>query len=559
MDKRTILAIILSIAVLTVYQMFFMKSPEPKAPVAEQKSIGTAVQPAAVPAVDKGGRPADGTLLPREPAAEEKEVRVETPLYTAIFSNRGAALKSFSLKSYHTSLPKARNYSLPDFFALFRGGEDAPKHPYDGRLIDLVDVAPGMPLPLVTSFPESSIDVPPDAAYQTRADLLDLTKAKESARVSFVLTYPGKVAIEKIYTFHPDRYSFDLDVRVTNHAAVPVNENGRLIWHEFVDPKKDGDDGHIGPVSYVAKTIERQDIAKLSEPKSLGPDVSWSGFENKYFIAAMIPQNPSLTSVSLAQGSNGAVSVSLMGPRNLIPPAQTGSFSYSLYLGPKEYTSLKSLGIGLENAIDFGSWIKWLAMPLLVVLNFLYGYVHNYGVAIIILTTLIKILFWPLGNKSYKSMKELQKLQPKLQALREKYKDDRTKLGQETMALYKAHHVNPLGGCLPMVIQIPVFFGLYSTLMYAIELRHAPFFWWIQDLSAKDPYYITPIIMGATMFIQQKMSPPMGDPMQAKIMLWMPVIFTFLFLNFSSGLVIYWLFNNMLSIGQQYYINKRSS
>jgi YidC/Oxa1 family membrane protein insertase len=198
-------------------------------------------------------------------------------------------------------------------------------------------------------------------------------------------------------------------------------------------------------------------------------------------------------------------------------------------------------------------------MPLLVILKFLYGYVHNYGVAIIVLTALIKLLFWPLGNKSYRSMKEMQKLQPKLVALREKFKDDKARLGQETMALYKAHHVNPFGGCLPMVIQIPVFFGLYKTLLYAIELRQAPFFGWIQDLSAQDPYYITPLIMGATMFLQQKMSPPMGDPMQAKLMLWMPVIFTFLFLNFPAGLVVYWLFNNIFSIGQQYYINTRSS
>ena len=154
-------------------------------------------------------------------------------------------------------------------------------------------------------------------------------------------------------------------------------------------------------------------------------------------------------------------------------------------------------------------------------------------------------------------MKEMQKLQPKINELREKYKNDKTKLSQETMAMYKTHKVNPLGGCLPMIIQIPVFFGLYKALLYAIELRHSPLAWWIKDMSAKDPYYITPIIMGATMFLQQKMTPQMGDPMQAKIMLWMPVIFTFLFLNFPSGLVIYWLFNNIISIGQQHYINKR--
>jgi YidC/Oxa1 family membrane protein insertase len=158
---------------------------------------------------------------------------------------------------------------------------------------------------------------------------------------------------------------------------------------------------------------------------------------------------------------------------------------------------------------------------------------------------------------SFKSMKEMQNIQPKINELKEKHKNDQAKLSQETMAMYKTHKVNPFGGCLPILIQIPVFFGLYNTLLYAIELRHSPFFWWIQDLSAKDPYYITPIIMGATQFIQQKMTPTMGDPMQAKLMLLMPVIFTFFFLNFPSGLVIYWLFNNILQIGQQYYMNKK--
>jgi YidC/Oxa1 family membrane protein insertase len=154
-------------------------------------------------------------------------------------------------------------------------------------------------------------------------------------------------------------------------------------------------------------------------------------------------------------------------------------------------------------------------------------------------------------------MKEMQKLQPKIEELKEKYKNDKTKIGQETMAMYRSHKVNPMSGCLPILIQIPVFIGLYNTLLYAIELRHSPFFWWIQDLSAKDPYYITPIIMGATQLIQQKMTPTVGDPMQAKIMMLMPIVFTFIFLNFPAGLVIYWLLNNVLSIGQQYYINKK--
>ena len=337
-----------------------------------------------------------------------------------------------------------------------------------------------------------------------------------------------------------------------------MNQSGGLTWYQYVDPNAPTDSyGHDGPVSYIAKSMDRPEVSKMEADKTLGPDVSWGGFESKYFIAAMIPQNPSLTSFRMTKDTNNLIAVGLKGPKNVIPPGQPGVFNYALYLGPKDYNILKAQNLGLENAIDFGDWLKWLAIPLLITLKFLYGYVGNYGIAIIILTILIKVIFWPLGNKSYKSMKEMQKLQPKMAALREKYKDDKTRLSQESMALYKTHKVNPLGGCLPMVVQIPVFFGLYKALLYAIELRHSPLFWWIQDLSAKDPYYITPIIMGGTMFIQQKMTPTGADPMQAKIMLFMPIIFTFMFLNFPSGLVIYWLFNNIISIGQQVYINKQ--
>jgi YidC/Oxa1 family membrane protein insertase len=200
------------------------------------------------------------------------------------------------------------------------------------------------------------------------------------------------------------------------------------------------------------------------------------------------------------------------------------------------------------------------------VLNFFYSYVGNYGVAIIFLTIIIKILFWPLSHKSYKSMESMKKLQPMMAKIREKHKDDRQKMNQEMMQLYKTYKVNPAGGCLPMLLQIPVFFALYQALMGAVELRHAPFIStlpftdivWLADLSAKDPFYITPIVMGATMFLQQKMTPAPGDPMQAKIMMFLPIIFTFLFLSFPAGLVVYWLVNNVLSIFQQWTIARKS-
>ena len=548
MDKKTVLAIVLSLVVIVVYQIFFMKPPvkQPQQAKEAQQTTGAVdekIKPAPAPAVPaQGVPPAASVVSPKaslvaEKAAEvpEKKITVDTPLYTAVFTNKGGGLASFRLKGYRKAVAK------------------------DSDSIELVKVHEGMPAPLSFTFPGSSLDLPLASAFEASVSALDLAKEPDKRQLIFSQTFPGRLKIEKTYVFHPDRFAFDLEVRAVNLSQEPLSQSAALTWHEYVDPNAETDSyTHEGPVVYVKKDVERPEVKKMEAQATLGPDVAWGGFETKYFIAAMVPQNPSLSSILLEKdGTRNMVSVGMRGAKTVIPPGQAGVFQYTLFLGPKDYSLLKALGVQLEEAIDFGSWMKWLAMPLLLVLKFFNQYIGNYGLSIILLTIIIKIIFWPLGNKSYASMKEMQKLQPKMQALREKYKDDKQRLSQETMAMYKAHKINPLGGCLPMVIQIPVFFGLYKTLLYAIELRHSPFFGWIQDLSDKDPYYLTPIIMGGTTFLQQKMTPMGGDPMQQKIMLWMPVIFTFLFLNFPAGLVIYWLFNNIISIGQQYYINKR--
>jgi YidC/Oxa1 family membrane protein insertase len=242
-------------------------------------------------------------------------------------------------------------------------------------------------------------------------------------------------------------------------------------------------------------------------------------------------------------------------PMAPIAPGATGTVKVPLYAGPQEQEVIGKLAPGFDLVVDYGIFTV-LAAPLFWLLKWLHGLIGNWGWAIIVMTILIKGAFYPLNAAAARSMAKMKILGPKLKALQEQYANDKQQLQIKMMELYKKEKINPLGGCLPILVQIPVFIARYQLLSYAIELRHAPFFWWIQDLSAKDPYYITPIIMGATMLIQQKMSPPMGDPMQQKMMLLMPVVFTFLFLNFPSGLVIYWLINNVLSIGQQYYINK---
>jgi YidC/Oxa1 family membrane protein insertase len=539
MEKRAILAIVLSLIVVVAFQYLFIK-PQPKQPVPAatqaQKDAATAPAPkagqTAQPAAPRTETVEAEVIAPAKDGAAEKYVTVETPLYRAVFSTKGGALKSFKLKNYKKSMEE------------------------NSGPVELVNMNGLSDYPLAVTFPESNIDVPAYTSYEADRESLALSRGS-SGKVTFTVNAPGRLKVYKTFTFYADKYVFDLDVKVHNASQTNLNQKALLAWNEYVDPKAEEDSyGHDGPIYLHKNDITTESPKKIESRKMVGPGVSWGGYESKYFIMSLIPKQPSVTSLVYGKDSRNLVSVAMEGPKNVIPSGQEGLFSYSLYLGPKDYDQLKAQNVGLEDSIDYG-WIKWLALPLLISMKFLYNYVLNYGIVIIILTILIKIIFWPLGNKSYKSMKEMQALQPKITELREKFKNDKQKLNQEIMGLYKKYKVNPMSGCLPMLIQIPVFFGLYKALLYSIELRHAPFFWWIQDLSAKDPYYITPIVMGATMLWQQKLSPQMGDPMQAKIMMLMPIVFTFLFLNFPSGLVIYWLFNNILSIGQQYYVNKR--
>jgi len=302
--------------------------------------------------------------------------------------------------------------------------------------------------------------------------------------------------------------------------------------------------------------------------------VTWAAFEDQYFLAGALPAEPDKTRVKAEALADDGVRFDLLTPPVLLAPNTEKTYRYTLYYGPKDYQLLKTLNNGLVRSIYFG-WLDLVAKPLLMAMLFLYGFIKNYGLTIILLTLVVKIAFWPLTAKSYKSMKQLQKLQPQIMKLREKYKGDREAMNREMMQLYRTFKVNPMGGCLPMVIQIPVFIAFYRLLDYSLELRHAPFWLWIQDLSAPDrlfhfgfkfPYMQEPtgipvltLLMGASMFLSQKMTPMPGDPTQAKIMTFMPLFFTVIFVNFPAGLVLYWLVNNLLSIGQQYFINKRAS
>ena len=325
----------------------------------------------------------------------------------------------------------------------------------------------------------------------------------------------------------------------------------------------------IGPAAYVNGQLQEYKSKEITESaKTIQGTVDWAAYEGTYFMAGILPEPNDGASVTM-QESGEVVEMSVAGKLDSLPAGGELVYKYRLYYGPKKLTDLKEIGANLDKSLNFG-WFDVIAKPTLWLLNFFYGFVHNYGVAIILVTVLFKAAFWPITQKGMKSMKNMQKLQPKMAKIKEKYKGDPAQMNKEVMNMYKTYKVNPLGGCLPMVLQIPVFFALYKVLLQCIELRHAPFMFWITDLSAPDrlwvslhiPYLggipVLTLLMGASMFLQQKMTPTTADPAQAKIMMFLPVVFTFMFINFASGLVLYWFVNNLLSILQQKLINNQA-
>jgi len=533
-NKNVVVALVLMLVVWLGYNFFFPPSQGPISSGApEAQSTTTLESPGAlVPS------PTTASVEPVAPVTPEtatsRELVVETDLYRAVFSSTGAKLKVFELKGYKESADK------------------------DSSVVSMVTAGPER-LGTLRTAGSDGLSLAADAPYviSVSADSLKIS-GKDTAEVVFRTVSASGLVVEKLFVFRADSYDFDCTLRVTNAGAAPVSGNISLsLVHPWDDSQAGSRMEFVGPATLVADELQTDKVDDLAkEPRSYSQDIVWSAFVTKYFMSAVIPLDKAAEKL-LVQRNGEAIENVFSSPHRTLQPGDSFALNYLLYYGPKDLDILKVVDHELARAIDFGFFAP-IARPLLHILKFFYGFIGNYGVAIILLTTIIKALFWPLTQKSYSSMKAMQKLQPEMVKIREKYKNDRERLNRETMELYKTHRVNPLGGCLPMLVQIPVFFALYKVLLDAIELRHAPFVLWLTDLSAKDPYYVTPLIMGATMFLQQKMTPSNLDPTQAKMFMIMPVVFTFLFLNFPSGLVLYWLVNNVLTIGQQYLINRKA-
>ncbi|MCL5023169.1 MAG: membrane protein insertase YidC [Nitrospirae bacterium] len=503
MDKRTLIAVVLALAILLGYQYFFAKqSPQPvRQP--QQTETGKAAEKAeALPSVVP--------ITAAEGQAEAKDIRVETDFYIAVFSSRGGTVKSFVLKKYKDK---------------------------DGSPVSLLagpEAVPALALGEKDDFPLAKIN------FSVKGSDLNL---KDSQKGTFIFEYASqKFSVRRTYTFYADSYKFDLTDEVSGLPDYWL----ALGSHFGIHDTKDSTAPHIGPV--ILQGTDRIDIVakKLDQPKEYKDGIKWVAQEDKYFFASIVPSAGVVEAKAWRAQDSAVIALKL----------KQGVNSYLIYAGPKDYNRLEKLEVGLQHIIDFG-FFSILARPLFWILKFFYSFLGNYGWAIVLLTIIVRIPFVPLLNKSQKSMRKMQQLQPKLTELKEKYKNDPQKLQKETLEMYKKYKVNPVGGCLPMLLQIPVFYALYKVLMIAIELRGAPFMLWITDLSSKDPYYILPIVMGITMVLQQKMTPTSMDPKQNKMMMLMPVVFTFLFLNFASGLVLYWLVNNILSIIQQFFTNRK--
>lgn len=393
------------------------------------------------------------------------------------------------------------------------------------------------------------------AVYQVEGSSFKLAEGQNELVVPFTFQRDG-VTYRKVFVLKRGQYDVAVNYEINNQSdkAIEVEPYGQLR-HSLVDssgsvamPTYTGGAYSSSETNYKKYSFSDMENANLS----INTKAGWVAILQHYFVSAWIPnQDADNQLYTLTDKANNISSIGYRGPVTVIQPNSTETLTSKLWTGPKLQNEMGEVANHLDLTVDYG-WAWFIAKPLFWLLTFIQKLVHNWGLAIICVTLVVKAILYPLTKAQYTSMAKMRMLQPKLQEMRERFGEDRQRMSQEMMKLYKDEKVNPLGGCLPLLLQMPIFIALYWTFMEAVELRHAPFFGWIQDLSAQDPYYILPILMGASMFLLQKMSPtPVADPMQQKIMNFMPLIFMVFFLWFPAGLVLYWLVSNLITIIQQ--------
>jgi len=554
MEKRAILAAVLMAAVFIIYQTYFfpVEPPQQKPPAQTtqtEPSRAPEPVPAAPAAAPKTAPPVNAPVAPRPP---QRLTTVKAPLYRAVVSSEGGKLQELTLE-YRGERP------------IVLIGDLGPA----GLLVSPDASAAPAPVPMTMSTENLAV---------TPGHTETLALAGET----------GGLHVRQSLRFEPDSYAIGVSVRVENPTSALRKVTVELPWSSRISwagvPEKFPGQHPIEVVWSIHGSVDRAPHwmsptleGLVDHQPKLGREGDWIAIGSVWYLAALLPRAGGfqlVTSVEKPEEAKdgrkpapGRVAIGVRATPE-IAPGKAWEGEVTIFAGPKEYRLLEALK--LEETLNFGGFpipwywgglpMRWIGVPILWLMNWTYRHVGNYGVAIILLTVISKVLFYPLTVKSMRSMKAMQALAPQVNALRSRYQKDPQALQRETLALYRKHKVNPMGGCLPMVAQVPIFYALYLALSVSVELQNAAFLCfgrffgvdlWICDLAAHDPTYVLPILMGITMFVQQKLTPTMGDPRQAKMMLFMPVVFTFMFLNLPSGLVLYWTVSNVLQIVQQ--------
>ena len=519
--QRSLLAGVLSLLVFFLWYEFYAKKMTPPVPASVTSNV-VAPPPAG------GTAPITAAKPTSMPVGEEKVVHKENDLFEITFSSYGGRIKGFRLKTFHITAAK------------------------ESPLVDLLS-AEGSQLATLTCR-DCNFEIPDTANYRL---------VEETPNQLVFETSTASMTLRKTYQWFPDQYRINLKISLANHS--PENRQGVLGLQLASAQKAEQKKGFLSFLrqqsthnkNFVYRGEGKTErFGQKEGSKGHTGNIAWAGIEEQYFVTALIARRLSSDQVLEMSRSAENFNLAFFPSRTVISPQGVHEEEFSLYLGPKDRQYLQVVGVGLEEAVDYG-WFGLVALPIAKLLKFFYNWVGNWGVSIIILTLFVKILMNPLSIKSLQQMKEMQKLQPELQRLKEKYKDDRQRLNTETMQLFKTHKVNPMGGCLPMVLQMPIYIALYKVLYNSIEIYHAPFVWFYRDLSAPDPYFILPILLGVSMVAQQKLTPQTStDPTQKQMMMIMPVMFTAFMLFLPVGLVLYIFVNTLMSVIQQYMSQK---
>jgi len=541
--QRLILFFIFSFSLLMLWTEW-EKTQRPKPPVASATQTPGAVakpDPTAVP-TPAGAAPKPAPVsaaVPAAPTGKGEIVRVQTDLIAAEVDTLGGTIVKLELLKHKESEDKSKNLVLlgaqHQYFAQSGlTGDGGPNH---------------------------------RTVWQVKPGERSLADGKDSLELRLSAQGKDGLTVDKIFTLKRDSYQIDVTLEIHNGGSAPVTPHAYFqLTHDGKQAaggnsvaQTFGAQSYLGFAAYTdEKKFEKVTFSDLDKGKADHAKQAkdgWIAFVQHYFVAAWLPAAGQVRDYVVEKRADGVYAARVVLSAPAIAPGASAKLGAPLFAGPQEQSRLKTVAPGFDLVVDYG-WLAIIAWPLFWLLENYHALTGNWGVAIILLTVTIKLVFFPLSAASYKSMAKMKLITPRLTKLREMYANDRAKLNQAMMELYKTEKINPLGGCFPILVQIPVFIALYWVLLAAIELRHAPFMLWIHDLSALDPYYVLPVLMAASMVVQTKLNPVPPDPVQAKVMMFMPYVFSIFFFFFPAGLVLYWLVNNLLSIGQQWQIQR---